>query len=167
MAINGRVTGKTVGLNKDGIKNVLLLQCELTDPEDIQTVELMNQTGEDNRPPNDSKCVILKIGEAWKIAIATDDKIKSIAQDGEKRVYSTNTIGDTVSTSLHFKNDGTVVLDANTFFINANIELDGDINMTGVITGPSVFNGASGHEHIHPQDSDSGGDSEQDTGVAK
>lgn len=41
------------------------------------------------------------------------------------------------------------------------------VNITGIITGPNVFNGADSQDHVHPQGVDSDGDTQQDTGVAK
>lgn len=36
---------------------------------------------------------------------------------------------------------------------------------TGVIKGANVFNGADSDKHVHPQGNDSGGDSQQNTGI--
>lgn len=107
----GRVTGRKFGKNKDGIKSVLLLQVELTDPADIQTIELMSQTGEESNPPTGSKVAVLPIGQAFKLAIASDDQIEPGVAPGEKKLYSTDETGATVKGFVHLKNDGTIIAD--------------------------------------------------------
>lgn len=48
------------------------------------------------------------------------------------------------------------------------VDFTGNINMiSGTIGGPNVFNGASGHEHRHPQGNDSDNDTQQDVGAPK
>lgn len=48
------------------------------------------------------------------------------------------------------------------------IDIYGNLNMVdGVITGPTVFNGADSNAHVHAQGNDSDGDTEQDTEVPK
>lgn len=84
----GTVKGFEVGKNRDGTKDVILLQVEISDPDDIQTVEYMTHAGDDTIPPNESRVTILEIGEAWKIAIASNDGIKSTMKAGEKQLYS-------------------------------------------------------------------------------
>lgn len=192
--LSGKIINREVKKNRDGTKNVLLLQVEITDPEDIQTVELMSQTGEENNPPSNSKATMVQVGDAWKIAVSTDDQIEPITDPGEKRLYSTNTEGDTVLAEQRFYNDGKIIISNNevtiTAFsnglttihtsgnleitsaktiINNDVEIDGgDLELTnGIIKGANVYNGATSNGHIHPQGSDSAGDAEQDTGVAK
>jgi phage gp45-like len=105
----GIVTGKQTAKNKDGTKNVLLLQVEMADPEDVQTVELMSQTGENSNPPVGSRVVVVGAGHAFKIAIASDDSIVPTTADGEKIIYSTNEAGTAVVSSVYLKNDGTII----------------------------------------------------------
>lgn len=107
----GRVTGRQFKKNKDGTKSVLLMQVELTDPADIQTIELMSQTGEESNPPTGSKVTVLPIGQAFKLAIASDDQIEPEVAPGEKKIYSTDETGATVKASVYLKNDGTIIAD--------------------------------------------------------
>jgi hypothetical protein len=105
---SGKVTGQEVKANRDATKQERLLQVELTDPNDIQTAELMSQTGEESNPPVGSKVTVISVGEAWKLAIASSDKIVPLVAPGEKRVYSTDVAGSTVKAQVHCKNDGTI-----------------------------------------------------------
>lgn len=84
----GRVTGREIKTNMDGQTAKLLLQVELTDPEDIQTIELVRQAGEDTNPPDDSRVIVLDVG-SFKVAVASDDGIVPTMGEGEKKIYST------------------------------------------------------------------------------
>lgn len=72
----GRITDSKIGKNKDGDKNVRLLTVEISDPDDLQTVELINDAGEDNNPPIDSNVIILNLGDSWPVAVAVDDGVE-------------------------------------------------------------------------------------------
>lgn len=89
MIASGRVTGREIKTNMDGQTAKMMLQVEITDPEDIQTIELMRQAGEDTNPPNDSRVIILSVG-SYRIAVASDDGIVPTMSPGEKKLYSTS-----------------------------------------------------------------------------
>jgi phage gp45-like len=108
----GTIKGFTIGKNKDGDKNVLLLQVEITDPEDVQTIQLYKQAGEDTNPPINSEAIIAQLGEAWKIAIATDDGIEPSMNAGEKKLYSSS--GGEIKAFINFLADGVLELNGNT-----------------------------------------------------
>lgn len=108
----GRVTGYEVGKNKDGEKDVLLLQVEISEPDDVQTVELFRQAGTDYNPPNDSRLFILQVDPSWKIAVACDDGITPATLPGEHEIYGIDANGNKVSRAK-CTNDG-------------NLELNGD-----------------------------------------
>jgi hypothetical protein len=76
MVQTGKIVGRKIAVNRDGEKKVLLLSCEITDPDDVQTVEYFQQAGTDNEPPDGSTVLLVKVGSAWKIAIAVDDGIE-------------------------------------------------------------------------------------------
>lgn len=84
----GTVTGHRIGKNLDGDKDVVLLQVEITDEDDIQTVELFNQSGEDYIPPIGSDVIVAEIAPNWKIGIATKDDITPTMLEGERKLYS-------------------------------------------------------------------------------
>jgi len=88
----GTVTGREIKPNIDGTQDVMILQVEITDPEDIQTVEVIANAGEDNNPPDDSTVVIARVGDAWKIAVAINDGITpdDSLTPGEKKIYSSD-----------------------------------------------------------------------------
>ena len=89
----GTVTGRKVGKNRDGTDDVLLLQVEITDPDDIQTVELMQPAGQKDYPIDDSQVVILDIGNAFKAAVAVQDGVTPSGSPGDKELYSLDSAG--------------------------------------------------------------------------
>jgi phage gp45-like len=106
----GRVTGRQVRKNRDGDHEVLMLQVVVSDAKDVRQVELMPHHGEKYNPPNGSKVAIVSIGRAWKVAIACDDKITPAEQEGERRIYSTDSNGNGIVAEIHLKNDGSMVV---------------------------------------------------------
>jgi hypothetical protein len=89
----GTVTGRSVGKNRDGGDDVLLLQVEISDPDDIQTVQLMTPSGEDDNPIDGSQVLILDIGTAFKAAITVQDGVTPSMATGEKKIYSVDSAG--------------------------------------------------------------------------
>lgn len=107
----GIVTGYTIGKNRDGDHDVWLLQVQISEPDDIQTVELFSPGGEDNGPVIGSRVIILDLGPAWKIAIAVDDGLTPSVGAGEKKIYSL---------------DGAVIQAFMTLFASGIIHINGD-----------------------------------------
>lgn len=106
----GRVIGREIKKNRDGTKTSLLLQVEISSPDDIQTVELISQDGEDTNPVDNSRVVIIPIGQAYKIAVAIND---GIAPDptllpGEKKVYSSD--GGVIKAFIQWLKTGALIL---------------------------------------------------------
>jgi len=102
----GRVTGRQVAVNRDGDKPVLLLQVEISDPDDIQTVEFVSQAGIDQNPPNNANVLISKLGDAWLVAFAADDGIAREMSEGDFQIYSS--AGGIKIAKVTLKKDGTI-----------------------------------------------------------
>ncbi len=110
----GQVIGREIKKNRDGSSDKLLLTVEITETDDIQTVELMRQAGEDTNPPDGSKVLILSVGDAWKIAVASDDGIVPSVNPGEKKLYSTNS--GAIQAFINLLADGTIEINGSTDF---------------------------------------------------
>lgn len=110
----GKVTGREVIKNRDGKNDRLMLQVEITDKDDIQTVELRNQYGEDNNPVNGSQVIIIDIGTAFKLAIAAEDGITPSMNPGEKKIYSVS--GGAIAAFINFLADGIFEINGNADF---------------------------------------------------
>lgn len=112
--ITGTVTGREFKENRDGTNLRLLLQVQVTDSDDVQTVEYMATSGEDSNPPNGSKVLIVGIGSAYKIAIAADDNIEPTMLEGEKKLYSIE--AGAIAAFINFLQSGIIELNGNADF---------------------------------------------------
>ena len=134
IAQSGTVTGRKIEDNRDKDRPTRMLQLEVTAPQDVQTVEHLTQCGEDTGPTDGAQAVIIGVGQAWKVAIVTDDKVEPSAAPGEKRLYSTNAAGDTVKASIWLRDDGRVHV--NNDAARATLEPTGEILISN--SGASV-----------------------------
>jgi phage gp45-like len=110
----GIVTGHEVGKNLDGDKDVVLLQVQITEDEDTQTVELFSATGDDYIPPVGSDVIIAEIRPDWKVGIASKDNITSSVNTGERKLYSQS--GDIIKAFINLLTTGIIELNGNSDF---------------------------------------------------
>lgn len=144
----GLVTERKVAINRDGNKAGRLLQVLLTDIRDVQTVQLVGQTGEESNPPNGSLVAVLAESEGMKVAVATADGILPDLGIGGKRIYSTDQTGTVRKADVRLDPDGKITVTGpvakETLFIdgkvlienaNANIEIlaNGKITIDGPV----------------------------------
>lgn len=104
----GIIRGRKTEKNRDGIRDVLLLQVELTATDDVQTVELMQGSGDQYNPPDGSKVLVVSNGAAYKIAIAVDDLVALSIEIGERAIRAI--LDGEVKSSVLCKIDGNLVL---------------------------------------------------------
>ena len=93
MVRTGTITGRTITTNRDGQNDRVMLQVQMTNPDDIQTVEYVGLPGQDENPINGSRVYIIEVGDSYKIGIAVDDGIAPGMDTGEKRLYSLSDAG--------------------------------------------------------------------------
>lgn len=130
----GRVVGSTVDKNKDGVDTVRLLQVLLTTRGDVQTVQLIEQAGEESNPPNGSLVAVDKIGEALKVSGGVQSRVEPVMERGGKRLYSTDA-SHNVQAEIRLLPDGTIqAFNAQTEIIagtNGNISIvtTGDVTL--------------------------------------
>lgn len=93
MVNTGTVTGRTVTTNRDGTTQRLMLQVQMSDPDDIQTVEYVPMPGTDDNPINGTKVFIIDVGPGYLIAIGADDGVDPWGDTGDKRLYSVDDLG--------------------------------------------------------------------------
>ena len=119
----GLITGSSISIDRDGELPVRLVQSEISEEEDVQTVELFRGSGIDACPVKDkANAVIVSIGSV-KLAIAVDDAIVPDVSEGEIKVYSINPATNTISAYALFKVDGSIELNGNTDFAVAFTDL--------------------------------------------
>lgn len=150
-------------------------------------------SGDDSRPLAKDDGYAQQWGGAGRfVVLGYFDYDNKIAQPGEKRIYGRDSSGN-VTSHVYLMNDGTIKIendsvsytlnpDGSTIETNGSgtktMAADGTVNINGFIiapdgavespvsiTSPSVI--ADGKElagHKHPQENDSAGNTEQDTG---
>lgn len=126
MAIDiGTVKGEEITVNKDGEDNVRLLQVELSNPDDLQTIEQMRQPGDDSPPQPGARVLVVDLGPSYRVAIAFDDGVEPSALPGEKYMYSHD---DTyaVQASIYLEVDGTITISNS----NGTIAIDASGNIS-------------------------------------
>lgn len=108
--IIGRVTGYEIGTNKEGEEDSLLLQVEMTETDDVQTVELYGSGGRDYNPPIDSTVIVIPIADALQIAVAVNDGITPESEPGEAEIYSVDEFGGSKQAKVKCFTDGKLKL---------------------------------------------------------
>lgn len=88
MADIGIIKGRLIGVNRDGDKPRLLLQVEMLE-DDVRTVEMFTQHGEDVNPADGCRVITDDIFGSYEIAIAISDDLLPEVSPGEKEIYST------------------------------------------------------------------------------
>lgn len=127
MAIRlGKVTGRQIAANRDGSGDRLLLQVEMSNADDVQTVEMLNAPGEDSNPPDDAQVLIVDLGRAFKVALAADDGITPDMAEGEKKLYSVS--AGAVAAFIKFLASGVLELNGNADFAVRFSELETAFN---------------------------------------
>ena len=126
-------TGKIVGVekdkNRDGTSNRLLLSVEISDPDDVQIIELILPFGLDVHPPVGSKVFIDEAGEAYKLAVAVDDEIGPNSEEGESIIYSISE--GAIVASTYYKNNGDIEIQSVAGGY-VNIRKGGNVEINGV-----------------------------------
>lgn len=133
MIRTGIVKGREFRKNRDGNNTRLMMQVQITDADDIQTVELMVPPGVDVNPPDESKVIVIDVSKAYKIAIVADDNIEPSMLEGEKKIYSIN--AGTIAAFINLLKSGIIEVNGNADFAvrftaleSAFNELKGDFN---------------------------------------
>jgi hypothetical protein len=138
----GEITGQKIAINKDGESNVRLLQVQISEDEDVQTVEQFRMPGDDAAPINSdddnnilSKCVVFDIGESWKIAFVVDDGIVPDSTPGVKKIYSIDPAIGAIAAWQKFLTDGVIEINGNADNAVAWQDLDDAFNtaVTGFV----------------------------------
>lgn len=115
MAINvsiGTVVGREIIENRDSENESRMLSVELSEANDVQSVEHINQNGEQTNPPDDTTVLVLELNPSWKLAIAINDlvDIDENLSPGEKKIYAVDS-GNNVVAWIYLKGDGSIRLD--------------------------------------------------------
>ncbi len=104
----GIVKGQEIKKNLDGDQNVRILQVEITEPDDVQTIQQFTWPGDDNAPVDGDTVVILEISPAYKVVIGIQDQIDPEVDSGERKLYS-QALG-AIKAFIFLKKDGNMEL---------------------------------------------------------
>lgn len=110
----GIITGRVIKTNRDGDKQRVMLQVELIADEDIRTVELFTQAGEDTNPANGCRVIILNVSDSNQVAVGVSDGITPTVSEGEKEFYSTDSPVTTKKARLKLTTDSKIIMNAGT-----------------------------------------------------
>lgn len=119
----GIIKGRVIGANRDGDSSRIILQVEM-EAEDVRTVELMSEAGEDTNPGNGCRVVVIDV-PGYKIGIAVTDDLTPEVDPGEKELYSTDSPVTEKKARTKWTSGGDIISDADG---GAKLELlhDGD-----------------------------------------
>jgi phage gp45-like len=104
----GIVTGRRTAANRGQGVPVRLLQVMVTDLNDVRTVQLIEQAGEESNPPDGSLVVLLPSGIGGHAAVAVGDGVEPVLAIGGKRVYSVDPATHAVIAELRLDPDGRI-----------------------------------------------------------
>jgi phage gp45-like len=104
----GIVTGRRTAANRGEGVPVRLLQVMVTDQQDVQTVQLIEQAGEESNPPDGSLVVLLPVGLAFKLGVAVGDGVEPVLAIGGKRIYSIDPATHAPIAELRLDPDGRI-----------------------------------------------------------
>jgi len=108
----GIVTGRRIGKNRDGDKNVLILQVELITGEDTRSIEIFSSA--DFNPANGTRVYICDVSDSYQVAVATSDGLTPEVEPGEVEIYSTDNPVTAKQARIYLNKDGEIVLNQGT-----------------------------------------------------
>lgn len=112
--------------NTDEGENILDLKVDIGG-NDVILAPMMSSPGDDSKPlPEDYAACVSHLGGSNNTAVAYgDSNNKSAVENGEKRIYARNALGEIVA-YIHLKNDGTISIWNDK--AQASINADGELN---------------------------------------
>lgn len=112
MAI-GIIKGQKIGKNKDGDVDRILLQIEMM-TDDVRTIELFTQAGEDTNPGNGCRVNIIPVSSSYQLAVGISDDLVSECEPGEKEIYSTDSPVSTKLARIKLNKNSEIILNEGT-----------------------------------------------------
>jgi hypothetical protein len=110
----GIVTGRRIDKNRDGDKNVLILQVELIEGEDVRSIEIFSSS--DFNPANGTRVYICEVSDSYQVAVATSDGLAPESDPGEIEIYSTDNPVTAKQARIYLNKDGEIILNQGSDF---------------------------------------------------
>jgi hypothetical protein len=108
----GIVTGRRISKNRDGDKDVLILQVSLIDGEDTRSIEIFSSA--DFNPANGTRVYICDVSDSYQVAVATSDGLAPEVEPGEVEIYSTDNPVTAKQARIYLNKDGEIILNQGT-----------------------------------------------------
>ena len=128
MVMIGTVKNIELLKNRNGENKARMLQVEFSNASDVQSVQYVPLSGDDNPPKVGDKVVVLAIGAAFKVAIGVDDGLEPSMLNGERKLYSRDSSGD-VAAFINLLNGGIIELNGNNDFAVRFTALETALNL--------------------------------------
>lgn len=137
MVTVGIVKKTRIDKNRKGGESVRLVEVQISDPEDVQTVELFTRAGDDYNPPVGSQILVVFPSTQWAIAIGFQDGVDPEALEGEKFLYSVSEIG-AVAAIIKLLKTGVIELNGNTVGVaRLNDTIQANVTTDPAFLGPA------------------------------
>jgi len=107
------ILSTTIDESKSGDGKVVSCECEMSEKEDIKTVEVVAGHGRMVFPKAGAKLIGIRLQSGYIVAVGCDDGIEPDIEEGEHKIYSIGPDG-TVAASVLMKADGSIVLNDGT-----------------------------------------------------
>jgi hypothetical protein len=111
----GIIKKSEIRKNKDSTKKSLLLQVEITE-DDIKTIELFPQAGEDTNPAVNCRVFFAEATAGYLIGLSTTDDIEPEVDPGEKEIYSTDSPATQKKAYTKWDKDGNIEINGSVDF---------------------------------------------------
>jgi phage gp45-like len=108
---SGIITGREITKNKDGENDRVMLQVQVSNKDDIQTIEYVSLPGQDENPVDGSRIIIFEISPSYRVAIAVDEGVTPEMDEGEKRIYALS--GSSVVSMIKLLKTGIIEINGN------------------------------------------------------
>lgn len=112
----GIITGRAIKINRDGDSQRLIMQVELITDEDVRSIELVTQAGEDTNPANGCRVCILDISDGFQVGVGVTDFLTPEVEPGEKEFYSTDNPVTSKLARIKLNKDSEIILNQGTDF---------------------------------------------------
>ncbi len=125
--IAAKVTGQSIEKNRDGERNVRMLQVEVTEPGDVRKVQQVTWSGDDNSPSEGDDVYLIEVSPTYTLAIGIEDLLEPFVNKGEREIYSQ--ANGIKKAKAYFKNNGDLIINDG---VKGAARLDDAIKSTSV-----------------------------------
>ena len=143
------INSSRIGINADDDEETQLLECQLREDDDVQTIEEMHISGVQYNPPVESRAFFSWAWEELKMLIGINDRVpKEILNPGELLTYASS--GGQIVCSVKYNDDGSIdiTVPAGGNLIG-NFNVTGDTNVDGDVIGDFQSTKISLLNHFH------------------